>query len=340
MVERPGFEVSASREPHRARTQAILTEHPAIRDLIGKNRYSFLIIVALVAGQFALAWSLQSAPWWAVLCVAYLAGAFIDHALFVMIHECAHNLIFRSRLANMLSGMLANLPLTLPSSVSFQRYHLRHHAFQGVYELDADLPSEWEARLVGRSPLAKAVWLAVYPALLVTRALRLKEVRIVDGWLLINLATVLAADGLVCWFWSAKALIYLASSFVFSVGLHPVGARWIQEHYLVHSPQETYSYYGVLNRVAFNVGYHNEHHDFPSIPWSRLPAVRSLAARQYDSLVAHRSWTRLMLRFLFDRQLLLFSRMTRSYPGLVPHPHTAYEPEQELSRQGEDSSRR
>jgi hypothetical protein len=27
--------------------------------------------------------------------------------------------------------MLANLPLTLPSSVSFQRYHLRHHAFQG-----------------------------------------------------------------------------------------------------------------------------------------------------------------------------------------------------------------
>ena len=334
MVERPCFEFSSSREPHRARTQAILTEHPAVRDLIGKNRYSFLIIVALVAGQFALAWSLQSAPWWAMLSVAYLAGAFVDHALFVMIHECAHNLIFRNRVANMFSGMLANLPLTLPSSVSFQRYHLRHHAFQGVYELDADLPSEWEARLVGRSPLAKALWLAVYPALLVTRALRLKEVRIVDVWLLINLATVLAADGLAYWFWGPKALIYLFGSFVFSVGLHPVGARWIQEHYLVHSPQETYSYYGLLNRVAFNVGYHNEHHDFPSIPWSRLPAVRSLAARQYDSLVAHRSWTRLMLRFLFDRQLLLFSRMTRKYPGHVPHPHTSYEPEQELSRRG------
>ena len=56
-------------------------QHPAIRDLIGKNRYSFLIIVGLVAAQFALAWSLQSAPWWAVLGVAYLAGAFVDHAL-------------------------------------------------------------------------------------------------------------------------------------------------------------------------------------------------------------------------------------------------------------------
>jgi len=31
-----------------------------------------------------------------------------------------------------------------------------------------------------------------------------------------------------------KALLYLLISFFFSVGLHPLGARWIQEHYLVH----------------------------------------------------------------------------------------------------------
>ena len=48
-----------------------------------------------------------------------------------------------------------------------------------------------------------------------------------------------------------------------------MGARWIQEHYLTHGEQETYSYYGPLNTVAFNVGFHNEHHDFPSVPWNR-----------------------------------------------------------------------
>jgi sphingolipid delta-4 desaturase len=134
----------------------------------------------------------------------------------------------------------------------------------------------------------------------------------------------------VLWFLGPKALVYLFASFLFSVGLHPLGARWIQEHYLVHSPQETYSYYGLLNTVAFNVGYHNEHHDFPSVPWNRLPRLKQTAAGWYDSLVSHRSWTRLFFRFLFDGRLLLFSRMTRTQRAGVPEPHMDYNPDLEL----------
>jgi len=85
----------------------------------------------------------------------------------------------------------------------------------------------------------------------------------------------------------------------------------IQEHYVFTPGQETYSYYGPLNRVSFNVGYHNEHHDLITIPWSRLPRVRRIAPEFYDRLDAHQSWTKPLIAFIRDRQVTLFSRVVR-----------------------------
>ena len=82
-------------------------------------------------------------------------------------------------------------------------------------------------------------------------------------------------------------------------------------------PQETYSYYGPFNIIAFNVGYHNEHHDLPSVPWNHLRAIRSGAPEMYNSLVHHTSWTRLLLKFVFDPRLCLFSRVARTDRGRV-----------------------
>jgi sphingolipid 4-desaturase/C4-monooxygenase len=317
MKKQQTFQYSNNSEPHRIRTKEILKQHPDIRKLIGKNPYTIFAILGLVALQIALAWYVADKSWWLVVGLAYLIGAFADHALFVMIHECAHRLLFKQPVANRLAGILANVPQLFPSSVSFERYHIKHHSFQGIHELDADLPNYWEAKLINNYFVGKVLWLLFYPVFQVFRINRLKEIKPVDGWVLLNWGIQTVFIVLITAMLGPKAILFLLMSFFFSVGLHPLGARWIQEHYLTYGDQETYSYYGPLNNVAFNVGYHNEHHDFPSIPWNRLPKIREGAPTFYNTLYYHTSWTKLFFRFLFDKELSLFSRVIRKDRGKV-----------------------
>jgi sphingolipid delta-4 desaturase len=315
------FTFSEQPEPHRERTRGILKEHPEVRTLIGRNPYSFSFILGVVGLQTLIAFLLRDQAWWVVLIVAYAGGAFADHALFVLIHECAHNLIFKRKAANILSGVIADLPIIVPSSVSFRSYHLKHHSFQGDYYLDADIASRWEARLIGSSFLGKALWFLFFPVFQALRPPRLKEIKFANAWTLLNWAVVFGYDAAVIIFFGPMSFLYLVLSFFFSIGLHPLGARWIQEHYLTAAPQETYSYYGILNIVALNVGYHNEHHDMPSVPWNRLPRLKAMAPEWYDSLIFHKSWVKLFWKFLTDPELSLFSRMIRrNRAGLAVQP--------------------
>ncbi len=306
------FRFSEVSEPHRVRTLQILKQYPDVKKLMGKNPLTIFAIVGLVGGMIAISYLVKDSAWWVVLLVAYFVGAFFNHALFVMIHECSHHLLFKTKPLNRLAAIVSNLPHVFPSAISFERYHIKHHSFQGVHELDADLPDFWEAKLFNNSALGKAFWLLLFPVFQVIRTFRLKEIKPVDGWIITNWVIQIAFNIFLWVFFGPKALMFMLLSFFFSVGLHPLGARWIQEHYLTLSEtQETYSYYGPLNAVAFNVGYHNEHHDFPSIPWNRLPRLKKSAPTFYDSLFSHQSWTSLFFRFLFDKNISLYSRITR-----------------------------
>ncbi len=306
------FSYSSAPEPHRERTKLILEKHPEIRKLIGRNPFSFIIILFVLLLQISVAVFVSDKAWWLALILAYAIGAFANHTMFVLVHEAAHNMIFKNRTLNFVSGILADLPNVVPSSVSFKSYHLKHHTYQGDYYRDADLASKWEAKIIGNSFFGKMIWELLFPFFQAFRPPRLKGIQFMNGWTLINWIVVFLFDAAIIYLLGWTSFLYLVLSFFFSIGFHPLGARWIQEHYLINPPQETYSYYGPINIVALNVGYHNEHHDFQSVPWNNLPKIKKMAPEFYDNLHYHKSWIKLWLKFLFDKNLSLYSRMVRN----------------------------
>ena len=311
------FFQSQTEQPHVARARAIVKAHPEVRALMVRNRWTALIALSIVAGQSAFAYGFGKLGlhyWWVSLLTAYFIGAFANHANYVIIHDATHNLIFGRKSWNIFVAILADLPNLTPGAMGFRVYHLKHHSHQGDYQFDADLANHWEARLVGNVWWRKALWLALFPIFQLTRPPRLKTITMRDRWFVLNLVCAIAYDGAMLWLCGWAGLFYLVFSFVFSIGLHPVGARWIQEHYTNDPEQETYSYYGPINRVCLNMGYHNEHHDLPSIPWNNLPRLRAMAPEFYEPLKSHRSWTRLLFQFIFDKRYSLFSRIERARP--------------------------
>lgn len=307
---RDGFTTTDAPNPHLARTRRLLRAHPGLKRYYRTYPPTALWIFLVVGVQLAIGAAVADWSWPWLIALSWVVGAPAGHALFVLLHEASHDLIVKAPWANKVLGIVCNFGQGLPAAISFRKFHLLHHSNMGEYDSDGDLPFVTEARLVGTSPLRKVAWYLLFPLIEIVRPMRMNK-SAVDAWTVANIVSVVAFCIGFGMLFGAKAPAYLLLSTFFGVGLHPLGARWIQEHYTFREGQETYSYYGKANLVAFNVGYHNEHHDLARVPWIDLPKVRAEAPEFYDTLLSHGCWSKLLLRFLFDRDIDLFARITR-----------------------------
>lgn len=74
-------------------------------------------------------------------------------------------------------------------------------------------------------------------------------------WHIWNLLAQITFDYVLIKAWGIRPFIYLLASSFFAGSLHPLAGHFIAEHYVWDGlDQETYSYYGVLNWFAYNVG--------------------------------------------------------------------------------------
>ncbi|KIM59114.1 hypothetical protein SCLCIDRAFT_1218113 [Scleroderma citrinum Foug A] len=299
-------------EPHRSRRMAIMKAHPQVTKLMGHEPLTKYVVLGVVSLQLYIAIHLRHTHplSFTFLAFAYALGGTANHNLFLAIHEITHNLAFKSINANKALAVFANLPIGIPYSAAFKGYHLEHHKHLGEDGIDTDLPTNLELfclnNVLGKTFFAifQILFYALRPGFVRTQTL--------TKWHLINLSTQLIFDYILVRTFGLRPLLYLLFSSFFAGSLHPCAGHFIAEHYVWDGlNQETYSYYGPLNILAYNVGYHNEHHDFPSIPWTRLPALRALAPEFYDTIPSHPSWPMVIINFIRDKEVGLFARAKR-----------------------------
>lgn len=312
-MRRNDFFWEYSDEPHATRRREILAKYPQIKKLFGYDWRISLQFAATVFVQIFMAYMVRNMSMTELFVLTYVVSGTLNHSLSVGLHELSHNLAFGPHrpLANRLLGYFANLPMGVPAFITFKKYHRDHHKYLAVQGWDPDLPTKIEAKLFG-SAIGKIIYVALLP---ITYSLRpiLVMPKKIDIQEVQNLAIQIVFDALIYYFLGFNALFYLIIGTLLGLGLHPISGHFIAEHYVFVKGYETYSYYGPLNLITFNVGYHNEHHDFPNIPCWKLPEVRKIAPEYYDNLPCHNSWIKVLYDFIVCTEMGPYSRVHRDY---------------------------
>lgn len=327
-------------------------------------------MIALVCAQLFSFYLLRNVKsFWILFPMAYFVGGVANHAIMLAIHEISHGMGFGQAkpTANKLFSIFANLPLGVPMSISFKKYHLEHHRYQGDELLDVDIPTNMEAFLFN-STFRKFFWCLLQPFFYTLRPLFVNP-KPVDFYESLNIIIQLIFDLIVIKFLGWHILAYMIGGVILAMGLHPVAGHFISEHTLLFENEkqeqqktstqqldltsnqdthfrnkgdtnnntsntksdlgqeinravndegqflipETCSYYGPLNYLTFNVGYHVEHHDFPSIPGSRLHMLSEIAPEFYLNLNYHTSWTYVLWQYITDPKVGPSARVRRPH---------------------------
>lgn len=327
-------------EPHVNRRKMILAKHPEVRKLTGYEPKTKWYVIGVVLLQLSVAYYLRNTHplTGKFIALAYVIGATANQAIFLAIHELSHNLLFKKPLHNKLFAIFTNIPIGIPYSASFQPYHQLHHKFMGDEYLDTDLPTKFEGIFL--SNVLGKVFFAIFQIFFYAlRPMFITQIKFTYVHLL-NIIFEVAVDFIMVktsgWY---PFFYFLMSSFL-AGSLHPCAGHFIAEHYVLNDnnkprqkldakastnipsdipPPETYSYYGPLNLLTWNVGYHNEHHDFPYIAWTKLPELRRIAADFYDPLPQVDSWCGVIWWFCFNDINTLWNRVKRA--GKQKHGH-------------------
>jgi sphingolipid delta-4 desaturase len=297
-------------QPHFHRRMQMLKKYPQVKELFGTEWKTKWLVSAVVLMQLCMGYYLREDFFtWKFWIIVYFFGATCNHCMFLAVHEISHFLAFKTFWHNKALNLLTNIPLVFPVVASFKPYHVDHHRYLGVDGMDTDLPTTFEGKIF-RGVIGKIFFLSLQSVCYAIRPLVIRK-QVITSYHMINWTVQLTFDAIVLYYVHWGMLAYLTASTLVGMSLHPCAAHFIAEHYAYAEGVETYSYYGILNVVSFNSGYHNEHHDFPNVPWTNLPKLRAMCPEFYETMPQHTSWVWVMWKFITDPNIGVHNRIKR-----------------------------
>lgn len=247
---------------------------------------------SLIGAAIWLGWSFWS--WWLYVPLVCFIGA-RQHALIVLMHEGAHCRLFRSRALNdWVAELLLSWPFVLFTMHAYRRNHWPHHRhvnMTGDPDWEGKQTDEWQfpkrpsalaklllEDLAGIGFVKFVVKVARLPRADSTDRRCLRRFNVARACFLIAAVVVITALG--GWrpfllFWVVPFVTWMQLAF---------HIRSIAEHFAIPSKPGMFGRTrttrpGWLERVFLvptNVGYHLEHHLYPSVPLYNLPKLHRL----------------------------------------------------------------
>ncbi|MCB9673644.1 MAG: fatty acid desaturase family protein [Alphaproteobacteria bacterium] len=228
-----------------------------------------------------------------VTALAMVVVATRQHALFILYHDAVHGLIAKPlRLNDLVINAFAGVPMLLPVHV-YRSLHMVHHRTLGTRR-DPErvllyVGQDWDYRpLPARRLLRQLVFDTLLVNQLKTVVAYARELYgpnpVLDlprsRWWpeLVGLNAVFWGGALAfAWVEPTLALraavVWLVPLVTLTQGIQKV--RSFAEHAALDAHELSYSWQpGLLGRLVlwpYNIQYHREHHERPSVPWYRLP---------------------------------------------------------------------
>ena len=292
---------------YKERSSFLLKKYPEIKDfptVCHELKYSmlFLFFLSQICSYLS-----HFTNYYFFFC--YLVGGTVINSNSLGMHEIIHFNAFKNINYNKYLSIFCDLTFGLPICESFRRYHKHHHNDFSVVNKDPDLPSNFEIKYFN-GKIGKLIWLFFQGLFYIFRPLTIKQFD----------TTYFQRISIVCCiirfllFWhylSIYAALFPIISAVLGTGIHPLSGHFITEHYYHNDKNETTSYYGWMNLLTFNAGYHIEHHDFPNIPGSYLPKLHSIV-KEYKNNPKVDSWVKNLCYFIIDDKFTLNNRVKYS----------------------------